>query len=99
MSNLDFINFINNNNIIETIISTILSFKTQEIVDSIIEYLLMPFVNRDADNDGEADINKIEKIEINFKGVSIKLGKFLVVLIKYFFIIYIVFLFQKYFKK
>ena len=98
MSNIDFINFINQNNIIESIVSTIIGFKTQELVESIIDNLILPIINRDADGDGESDINTLKKIKFKFSGITISIGSFILSLIKYILIIFLVYIFQKVFK-
>lgn len=94
----DFIKFIKENNIVESIISIMLGAKTQELVESIIENLIFPFLKRDADNDGEADIKKLEKLNIKFSGIKIEIGKFLITLIKYIIILLIIYYVQKNFK-
>lgn len=98
MSNLEFIDFLKKNNIIETITSTILSFKTTEVVDSIVNDLIMPFINRDGDGDGEADIDVLKNKKFTLYGVKINIGSFILTIIKFTIIVYLVFLFQKIFK-
>lgn len=94
-----FYSFIIENNIIESITANLLSFKTHELIDSFLENIILPFINRDADGDGEADINNIKNLNIKFFKIDLKLGNFILTLIKYFIIIYLVYLFQIVFKK
>tara|TARA_B110000208_G_scaffold190813_2_gene255731 strand:- start:196 stop:504 length:309 start_codon:yes stop_codon:yes gene_type:complete len=94
----EFIQFINNSNIIDTIVGTVISLKVGELTDAVVNYLIMPFINRDADGDGKADINKLEEYNIKFKGINIEFGKFLIIFIKFIIILYIIFLFNKIFK-
>ena len=61
-----FYNFIIENNIIESITANLLSFKTHELIDSFLENIILPFINRDGDGDGEADINNIKNLNIKF---------------------------------
>ena len=98
MSN-SFYKFIIENNILESITANLLSFKTHELIDSFLENIILPFINRDADDDGDADINKIKNLNIKFFKIDLKIGNFILTLIKYFIIIYLVFIFQKIFTK
>lgn len=98
MSN-SFYKFIIENNILESITANLLSFKTHELIDSFLENIILPFINRDADDDGDADINKIKNLNIKFFKIDLKIGNFILILIKYFIIIYLVYIFQKIFTK
>ena len=95
----NFAEFINNSNIIDTIVGTVVSLKVKEVTDGLVNHLIMPFINRDADGDGKADINKLEEYNIKFKGINIEIGKFLIIFIKFIIILYIVYLFNRAFKK
>ena len=98
MSDLDFISFVKNNHIIESIVSTTLSFKTNELVDSFWKNIAVQFINIDKDNDGKADIQELEKLKIEFFGIKLFIGKFFITLIKFITILLIVYYFNKIFK-
>ena len=87
----NFINFIEENNIISTVISTTLGFKTKEMVESLINDLIIPIINIDLNNDGKSEIKNLESFKITFLGITLNFGKFITNLIKYILVIYIVY--------
>ena len=56
----------------------------------------MPIIYRDSDNDGKADINKLENTILKVNGINIKIGKFAVVFIKVTLIFVCLFLCKRY---
>ena len=86
---LGFINFLKENNVIVTVIATIVSTRISELSESLIDDLIMPILNRDADGDGNADINDLATYEYKISGINLKIGKFFVVVLKFLIILYI----------
>ena len=92
----EFFIFFNNNNLIPTIIATVVSTHITELTHSLATNIVEPIINRDADNDGKADIKTLENYQLKFAGINLKLGKFIVSLIKVLFIFFIIFIINKY---
>ena len=92
----EFKKFIIDNRVKENIITTVLSFKAQDLIESIITNIILPVVERDADNDGQADIKKLETFKYNIWGITFNIGTFLIALLRYCIIIVLIFLFQLY---
>ena len=95
----DFLLFFKNNNLIPTIIATVVSTHITELTHSLSTNIVEPIINRDADNDGKADIKTLENYEYRLAGINFKIGKFTISLIKVFFIFFIIFLVNKYLLK
>lgn len=87
----DIINFFNQNNIFPTIIATVMSTYVTELTTSFTDNIILPIINRDADNDGVADIKTLEKFELKILKINFKIGKFFVVIIKVLLIFLILF--------
>lgn len=94
----DFITFLNDNNIMESIVSTTLSFKTNDLVESLWTNILLQFINRDADGDNSPDIDKLNNFKYKFSGITLYIGKFLLDIIKFMTIMIFIFYFNKLFK-
>src|SRR5690606_19318780 len=87
-----FIKFLKDNNIIAVAIAAILSDRINNITNSFVDNLIIPFVNIDINKDGEKDIKKIQDIKIKFFGIEIKIGEFTLSLIKFIIVTYVIFL-------
>jgi large-conductance mechanosensitive channel len=94
-----FLEFLSNNNVIATIIATMISQRITDVSNAIIDCLILPILNRDADGDGEADIKDIKEYELNLSGIKFKLGEFLIVILKFLIILFIVYQINKIMKK
>ena len=92
----EFFSFLKNNNILSTIIATVMSTFITQLVTSFADDIIMPIIYRDGDNDGKADINKLENTVMKVNGINIKIGKFTVVLIKVTLIFVVLFLCKRY---
>ena len=92
----DFFSFLKNNNILSTIIATVMSTFITQLVTSFADDIIMPIIYRDGDNDGKADIKSLENTVMKVNGISLKVGKFLIVLIKVTLIFIILFLGKRY---
>ena len=78
----EFVMFLKNNNIMATIVATVMSTYVTELTTSFADDLVLPIIYRDADGDGQADINKIKEYEYKISGVTFKIGKFITILLK-----------------
>ena len=93
----EFILFLKNNSILTTIIATVMSAQINELTNSIADDIILPIIYRDGDNDGKADIKKLENYKLSLYGIKFKVGKFCVVLIKVTVIFLVLFLIKKHF--
>ena len=92
----DFFSFLKNNNILSTIIATVMSTYITQLTTSFADDIVMPIIYRDGDDDGKADIKGLENTVMKVNGIKIKVGKFLVVLLKVGIIFVTLFLCKKY---
>jgi len=93
---LDFRKFLVDNKVKENIVTTVLSFKAQDLIESIITNIILPIIERDADGDGKADIKEFEDYKYNVWGITFKFGSFFIALIRYIIIILLIYFFHKY---
>ena len=91
--------FLVENNIMVTVIATIVSSCVTELSESLVSDLILPILNRDGDGDGKADIQNLEDYELNTNGIKFKIGKFVLVVIKASIILFIIYQLSKLFKK
>jgi large-conductance mechanosensitive channel len=87
-----FVNFISNNNLLATVLVTILSTNIIEIAQSFMENMIIPILNIDLNGDGIKDKQHIENYKIKLFGSEFKLGKFLISILKFALMTYIVYI-------
>ena len=87
----DFKDFLSSNDILVTIIATILSSHISSVSDSLMKNIIMPLVNIDLNGDGKPDRDNLEDITFHFCGVELKIGKFLLTLLEFLIILMIIF--------
>ena len=92
----EFYTFLKENHIIDTAIATIFSKLITDVSYSFIDNILLPIINIDINNDGKADINDFKNKIININGINLKLGPFVIELIKFISIMFMLFLLSKY---
>lgn len=92
MSN--FIEFLNKNNIITTIVAVVMSDRINELTHTFVDTLLMPIINHEKIDSSQ----KLEDFSIVYNGFKIKVGRFVTVLIKFIIIIFIVYMLSIIFK-
>jgi len=92
----EFLSFLKNNNIMSTIIATVLSTHVTELTTSFADNIILPIIYRDGDHDGESDIKGIENYVFKVKGIDFKLGKFYIVFVKVFIIFILLFIIKRY---
>lgn len=91
--------FFKENEILTTIIATILAANISTLTKSLMDNILMPLINIDINNDGEADRDTLKKFHIKFRGVDIKIGEFILTLIEFTVILFIIYSIHKLSKK
>jgi large-conductance mechanosensitive channel len=87
-----FINFISNNNLLATVLVTILSSNIIEIAQSFMENMIIPILNVDLNGDGIKDRKSIENYKIKIFGSEFKLGQFFISILKFTLMTYIVYI-------
>ena len=90
-----FVKFLSDNNVFTIVIASILSEKLSEFITSVIDNLVLPVINRDADGDGKSDIKIVEDYELVISGMKLKPGKVLMSLIRCIIITYLMFIIIK----
>lgn len=96
---LHFIRFLEDRRVISIAIASVLSAKIGDVLNSFIDGMIMPFINRDADKDGVSDIKKLDDLEVNVGDVTLKVGPVITDTIKFVIITYLIFLFSKLIQK
>lgn len=94
-----FIKFLKDHNIIATAIAAVLSDRINEVTNAFVNNLIMPVINRDADNDGTKDIQKLEDKVVSFKGVKLEIGRFFLAIFKFIVVTYLIFIISRALKK
>ena len=94
-SDSGFLKFLSENNIIATIIATMISQRITELSSSFIDSLVVPILNRDADGNGEADIEEIKNYKLNIFGINFKIGEFAIDIMKFLIILFIAYQINK----
>jgi len=92
----EFSNFLKNNNIMATIIATVMSTYVTELTTSFADDIVLPIIYRDGDNDGKSDIKVIEKYTFKTNGITFRIGKFYVIFLKVFVVFIILFIIKKF---
>lgn len=90
-----FIQYVGKNNIARFALAAVISERISEITSGCIEYIVMPIINADINNNGIRDIDEIRKLEdkeIVCRGVKIKIGKVIFSIIKFIIAIFIIFI-------
>ena len=88
----DFINFYKKNNINAAIIATVVSRLIGDLLYSFIDNILFPIIKIDINSDGKPDINSYINNHLNIFGMKFKFIKFLIELIKFFILLYIIYI-------
>ena len=94
LENNNFLNFLNTNHILATVVATVISTYITGICNSLTNDILIPIINIDLDGDGKNDIQQIQNFKIKIMNVEIGLGNFILELVKFIFITYLMYLFS-----
>jgi large-conductance mechanosensitive channel len=89
---IQFAKFLNNNNVVSTAIAAVLSERISDIMSVFVDNIIMPIINIDCNNDGVKDIKNLEDYEINVLNINFKIGKLIISLIKFFIVMYIIYI-------
>jgi len=84
--------FLVENNVVAVAVATVISERVVELINTIIDGILMPIINRDMDGDGISDFKSFEEKEIHFFGMTFKVGKVITSIIKFVVVMYVMFL-------
>ncbi len=87
-----FIKFLDKYNIMGVAIAAVLSDRINEITSEFVNLIIMPVINRDGDSDGVSDSKKLEDRTLTVFGIQFRIGKFIMVIIKFIVITYIIFM-------
>ena len=88
-----FVQFLHKHNVINFVIAAILSDKINEFVTEFIDGIVSPLIN----NDNEK--KKLEDVVVSVSGYKFKVGRFILVLLKFVLIVYLVYALSKMLKK
>jgi large-conductance mechanosensitive channel len=91
-----FYTFLKDNQIVSTAVATIFSKIISDLSYSFIDNILLPVINIDMDNDGKSDIENIKNKIFKFRGIHLKIGLFMIEILKFIIILFILFLLSKY---
>lgn len=91
----EFILFLKNNNVMATLIATVLSTYVTELTTSFADDIILPIIYRDGDGDGKADIKSLKKLKFNFYGITFKVGNFVTIFLKVTVVFIVLFLVKK----
>ena len=92
-----FLIFLKENQIVATVIATIISTYIINLSMSFTNDILLPIINRDADGDGKKDIDKYENYIIKIYNINFRIGSFAIEIVKFLIIIYLMFILSKLF--
>jgi len=91
-----FYTFLKDNQIVATAVATIFSKIISDLSYSFVDNILLPVINIDMDNDGKSDIENIKNKIFKFRGIHLKIGLFMIEILKFIIILFILFLLSKY---
>ena len=83
----------------KTIISIIIARESNFLTNSLLNDIILPLINRDGNNDGVDDIAVLKKYKLNLFGAELRIGRFLITIIKHIIIISVVYLVYKFTSK
>lgn len=100
MDKAEFINFLKKNQVFSIIIATLLSGGVADLTDSIINNMILPFLEKsvflmDIDNNGVPDQKQLENITVTFLNTRFYVGKVLMSIVKFIIVVYLVYVIAK----
>lgn len=90
-----FMRFLSENNVLAISVAAVMSERINDLTNSCVDNLLMPIINRDADNDGVRDIKSLEDTKIEVCGMKFGIGKVTIAVIRFIIITYVVFIISR----
>ena len=91
----NFLSFLKENNIMEAAIATVFSRMIADLSYSFIDNILLPIFKIDLNDDGKPDLNSFINTKINIFGCNIKIGIFILEIIKFFSVLLILYYMSK----
>lgn len=88
----EFTELVMKNSVLFGISVAVLSTFINQLLFSFMNDIILPIIDRDGDDDKEPDINKITNYTVKYKGITFKVGSFIVNIIRFVIIIVILFL-------
>ena len=95
----DLLDFVSENSLMSSVIGTIIALNANDMATSLADDVIIPIFDRDLDDDGRPDVNIIKNFKVTITGVPIRLGQFLLKVLRLLIITIIVFLVYMIFKR
>lgn len=95
----DLLDFVSENSLMSSVIGTIIALNANDMAKSLADDVIIPIFDRDLDDDGRPDVNIIKNFKVTITGVPVRMGEFLLKVLRLLIIIVIVFLVYMIFKK
>lgn len=96
---IKFKEFLEKNKAFATAASIVIATQITLLSSSFTDNIIVPFFERDVNGDGKKDIVHFENININLFGIKIKIGKFIIDIIKFLIVVYVVFVISLFYDK
>ena len=96
---IQFKDFLVKNKAFATAASIVIATQINDFAISFTDNLIVPIINRDYNKDGVADIKQFENTELHVFGIKLKIGKFVIDIIKFIMVIYLVFVISIFYDK
>ena len=95
---IKFKKFLEENKSFASAISIVIATHISTLSASFTDNIIIPIFNRDVNKDGIKDIKYLEDLELNIFNIKFKLGKFVIDIIKFMFVLYILFLIASFYE-
>ena len=95
----DLLDFVSENSLMSSVIGTIIALNANDMAKSLADDVIIPIFDRDLDDDGRPDVNIIKNFRVTITGVPVRMGEFLLKVLRLLIIIVIVFLVYMIFKR
>ena len=96
---IKFKEFLQKNKAFATAASIVIATQISSLASSFTENIIVPIFNRDLNKDGIKDLQNFEDLKIKLFGIEFQLGKFIIDIIKFFVILYVVFIISIFYDK
>ena len=93
---INFKDFLEKNDSFATATSIVIATQISSLSASFIDNIIIYIFKKDINKDGVKDIENLESYQLNFAGFKIKIGKFVVDIIKFMLVIYIIFIISRF---
>jgi len=96
---IKFKEFLEKNKAFATAASIVIATQITILSSSFTDNIIVPIFDRDTDGDGKKDLIQFENITFTMFGIKIKMGKFIIDIIKFLIVIYVVFVISLFYDK